>query len=187
MNNPFSLRTEEMKLEIIKDMKTLELFFKEKIGLDTYLIYGTLLGAVREHDFIPHDADIDIAYLSKCKTKDGVKFQRIEIKKILKDCNMLDCDNTVGIKINCGNNGFDIWTSWIENDKYFILPRGNVCDTDIIFPLKPYIFRNEEFLIPNNSELLMDLLYRDWKNTILKEENYNKPYPLDFSLKRITK
>jgi phosphorylcholine metabolism protein LicD len=68
MNDPFSLRTEEMKTEIIKDMKTLELFFKEQLDLDTYLIYGTLLGAIREHDFIPHDTDIDIGYISNCGT-----------------------------------------------------------------------------------------------------------------------
>lgn len=32
----------------------------DKAGLKFGLAYGTLLGAIREHDFIPHDEDIDL-------------------------------------------------------------------------------------------------------------------------------
>ena len=36
----------------------------EKCGLDAYLMYGCLLGAVRDGDMIGHDSDADVAYLS---------------------------------------------------------------------------------------------------------------------------
>ena len=37
----------------------------EDCGLDTYLMYGCLLGAVRNGHMIGHDSDADVAYLSK--------------------------------------------------------------------------------------------------------------------------
>lgn len=38
---------------------------RDEFGYDTFLCYGTLLGAVREGDFIGHDLDFDAAYVSK--------------------------------------------------------------------------------------------------------------------------
>jgi SAM-dependent methyltransferase len=37
---------------------------KERTGLDAFVIYGTLLGLVREGQFIGHDIDLDAAYIS---------------------------------------------------------------------------------------------------------------------------
>src|SRR5699024_9419136 len=40
---------------------------KNATGYDAFIFYGTLLGQVRENDFIGHDDDFDAAYLSKAK------------------------------------------------------------------------------------------------------------------------
>lgn len=38
----------------------------ETAGLRPFLAYGTLLGAVRDQDFIGHDSDADLGYVSNC-------------------------------------------------------------------------------------------------------------------------
>ncbi len=50
---------------VTRTIKKLEGTFKTEFDLDIYLTWGTLLGAVREGDFIAFDTDVDIAYLSE--------------------------------------------------------------------------------------------------------------------------
>ena len=49
-----------------------ERLFKEEFGLVLRVAYGTLLGAIREGDFIDNDTDIDMTYLSTFKKKNQV-------------------------------------------------------------------------------------------------------------------
>ena len=37
----------------------------EEAGVRPFLAYGTLLGAVRQGDFIGHDSDADLGYVSE--------------------------------------------------------------------------------------------------------------------------
>ena len=51
-----------------KNLISLKRIFDDA-GIDFLLIAGTLLGAVREHDFITHDEDIDLAFLYENKQR----------------------------------------------------------------------------------------------------------------------
>jgi len=152
-------------------MNYLTSFIKNKFNLDTYLVYGPLLGMIRERNFIEHDNDVDFAYMSKqTNIKDVLQeFQGIAI--MLKNYDILS-------KI-CGNghlhvwspnkrNKFDLWTSYISEDKYYLIPLidGNV-QSSIILPLKEAIFKEQNFLIPNQPELFLDAIYNNWKTPIL--------------------
>jgi len=56
----------------------------EHHGYDAVLIYGTLLGAVRENGYIGHDVDFDAAYLSSLHDPDEVinEFERVALTLI---------------------------------------------------------------------------------------------------------
>ena len=66
------------------------------LGIKYWLQYGTLLGYHREHDFIPHDDDIDMgAFLAdqpiimKALTEAG--FERVRHYHVIKDGGMEEC------------------------------------------------------------------------------------------------
>jgi len=174
----FKDRTEELKNQHIGDITDLISFFKTKFNLKLHIHYGTLLGAIREHNFIAHDKDIDLVYISNCGTKATVKTELNTIVKVLKQEQMLIKDfNNRGqmhVKVPNGSLVVDIFTSWIENNRYNLIPFGDICSKDIIYPFKTCLLRNGYLEVPNQSNILLNILYKDWRNPISKDQNYLK-------------
>lgn len=175
----FSDRNEDLKNQHIKDILDLIEFFKDVFNLKLYIGYGTLLGAIREHDFITHDKDIDLVYISAYESKEQIKRELLfKIAEILKQYNMLvkDFNNRGQLHVRVPNGSLvvDIFTSWISNNMYNLVPFGELCSKDIIYPFKSCLLRNAYFEIPNQSEVLLNILYKDWMNSIPKNENYLK-------------
>lgn len=170
---PFSQMSEDNKISLIQEMKAIELFFKKIFNLELYLIFGTLLGAIREKDFIPHDYDVDLAYISKFNTLDE---SIIEFKSL---CDIL-IEKKLFIKskgfrqIHCASLNrkfkFDIWRSYKNiNSQMCLAPINFKIDSNIILPLKSYSFYNTLFNVPNNPEELMNLLYKNWQTPIITD------------------
>ena len=177
---PFNSRTDKLISKNLQDMIDIEKLFFRNFNLELYLIYGTLLGAIRNNNFIPDDNDIDFAYISKFHTEEEVKKEVTEMAWVLRH---------QGLLVKCHKNGgqlrvsspdkktvVDIWTSWIENDEYHIIPRRKIGNKNDIFPLIKKELKGYNFNIPNNSEKILDSLYINWKTSLPKKSNYNKSY-----------
>ena len=65
--HPLFLGIKRINKEIATENLLLLKDFLETRGMSFGLIAGTLLGAVREHDFISHDEDIDLSFLEEQK------------------------------------------------------------------------------------------------------------------------
>jgi hypothetical protein len=58
---------------------------KEAKGYDPFFIYGSLLGAVRDNNFIGHDFDFDCAYVSSLRRGEDVAREAAEVARVLVD------------------------------------------------------------------------------------------------------
>lgn len=150
----------------------------DEAGERFWLAFGTLLGAVREHNFIAHDLDIDVGVfaetnflrLDECLAKRGfIKIRQIDIYS--------QHHETEGYEMTYGKNNvtIDIFLFYKSNIKenhlythaffggdrsgnYVIFP--NVLRIEFPFDkLRDYRFLNHKVLIPNDYEAFLKAHY----------------------------
>lgn len=184
-NKYFYQYTESQKIKLVQEMKETQKFFKNNLNLDLYPVYGTLLGMIRDKDFIGHDTDIDMAYLSKYHTEKEVLAEFHTICNFLKKHNILiwKCKPASHIHIYSPSHylRFDLWISWIGTDgKYYLvwMIDGELNKEDIL-PFNTIEFKGQKFLLISQPKKYLDFLYKDWQNPIAGgENNWNKRKPI---------
>ncbi|MHA2012752.1 MAG: glycosyltransferase [Candidatus Helarchaeota archaeon] len=149
-------------------------------NIEYWLDKGTLLGAIRENNFLNHDTiDIDIGLNQKDYWKvrklvdihNTLKYKRIwrtEIALYENDSVHIDLffytekENKMCTSVFLGNKvmgGINI-----ESEMQYV--------KNHIYPLKSINFLNHSVLIPNNPEQYLKNHYGDWK---IKDVNWNHP------------
>ncbi len=164
-------------------------WFTMTFDLPIYLIYGTLLGSIRESYLIDSDNDIDLAYLSKYNTFSEVFKEMLSINMICQNLDLiLSFGQGSGLPRFCGHShiyneektySFDVWTSWIdEKGRYNFYSMGKRLNKNILRPFKVSKLGDKSFLVPNQSEELLTYLYSDdWKTPMNRKSYY---YRKDF-------
>lgn len=167
---PIYRGVKQINKEIAADNLALLKEIFDQNGVEFMLYAGTLLGAVRDHDFITHDEDIDLAFEAKDKTK------VFDLLPLLIQ------------------NGFDVarydrrdLLSVIRNgeytDFYFFSPysddvsicSGVLCMTEFLMDKTSFMFKGKEYLVPKNTEGYLLFEYgKNWK-TPIKWNNYEMP------------
>lgn len=147
-----------------------EHLFETEFGLPVYLTWGTLLGAVRERDFIGHDTDIDLAYLSRAETDFEIVEENETIVRVLRDHGLTVQRHTKGqLHVNVAGDeraallpayNFDVWTSWIRDDRYYHYPdiKGDIAASAVV-PLLRGTFRGERLLMPAAADSVLRCFY----------------------------
>jgi len=182
MNN-FKDITMETKLKYIQEIKNYEKILNS-LGYIMCLTGGTMLGAIREGEFIDHDNDIDLAVIMKGtnivevgKEKDYIvghleklgyeliKNTRSQFKPYLK---------VPGICL-------DTFTYYFgTNDKAYFYPYNGCFDKNDILPLITVKLYDIEFLALGNYDKIFTVLYDNWrvpqnKKTMLERKLHKGP------------
>jgi hypothetical protein len=176
-NYDFANYTEERKDELVKGIIFMQDFFKKEFDLNLYVDFGTLLGAIRDKDFIPYDTDIDMTYLSKYSVKEDINKRADHIYSVIEKNGLLLYDfrkrtvnphsGQVHVSLPQFNMIVDITTGWIDPyGDYYVFPYGKIGKREDVLPIKKVAFRKELVNVPNNSEKLLEFLYNDWRKPI---------------------
>jgi len=155
-----------------KAKENLLLFNKiaKKNNLKFVLCYGTLLGAIREHDFIDHDEDIDLFILDN--QKDIFLCMLFELKD--EGFELARYDRRGGLASLIRNNEYlDIYI-FRPLSKELWESLGDPMPAKYILDLKEYDFQGENFWGARDSEEMMLFFYgKNW-NIPTQSFNFNK-------------
>jgi len=164
------------------EMKDIEHYFKKELDLDVYPVYGTLLGMLREKDFIGHDTDVDMAYMSKFHKEKDVLDEFNRICKFLEEKKLLFYRIKTASHLHVWSPSkhlrIDLWISWIGEDENYYLAwtiDGEFKKEDIL-PFKIVEFKGLNFPLINNYEKYLKFMYNDWQNP--KSENWAARKPV---------
>ena len=173
--------SEPEKNVLAKEMKDIENYFKTNLDLNIYPVYGTLLGIIRDKDFIGWDTDIDVAYLSKYNTKEEVKDEFNKICKFLEEKKLLlyRIKTMSHLHVWSPNKHLkiDLWISWIDesNNYHIVWTVGGDLPKSMILPFKTVEFKNQNLCQMNNPEQFLNEHYGNWKIPVGGDaEQWNK-------------
>ena len=135
-------------------------------GYECFLIYGSLLGAVRERGFIGHDFDLDAAYLSRHQAPTDVAAELVEIASALMSRGFhIDCHLTsLHIRDDlAGTERIDLFHLYFDREGKLRFPWG-------VAGTQPFVrsqwtgiietkFARTVALVPEQAEELVETIY----------------------------
>lgn len=175
----------QITFEQAKDVLfTMKQLLEEKC-IRFWLIYGTLLGAIREKSFISHDFDVDIqtndldnlVKIIPWLDKHGMKLIRVDPGRVY-----TFSQGGVYIDVYIARRApfpFNLWCYWLN---------GNIVPKKYITPLRQIVFLGGTFFIPGNAEDLLAFFYgKTWKTPIPGVHGRYDIYPVYFYRKYLKK
>jgi hypothetical protein len=142
-------------------------YFENHFGKRPFFIAGSLLGLIRENNFLPFDDDMDVGYFSTFRRPESVRDEMFEMLKLM----IGD-----GLEVRIGHNGgfykvgspdadFDVFPSWHYKGRVW-MPQSQSMPSDatLMHPPRPVDFLGTHVFVPNRPEDYLALHYgEDWR------------------------
>ena len=141
----------------------------EELGYDWFINSGTLLGAIRDGNFIPHDDDVDLAVILPGDNIEAVARSWCALREEVQDRGMLvpwgDKNRyQIHFKVKA-KFGLGIFPCWIIDERVFIWPHtyGEIGEKDLL-PLSQFSIGAVTVKVPAMPEKVLELNYGpDWR------------------------
>ncbi|RYU14112.1 class I SAM-dependent methyltransferase [Nocardioides iriomotensis] len=159
---------------------------RDEAGLEAFLAFGCLLGAVRDGRMIGHDADADIAYLSRHDHPLDVIRENRRACRVMQDLGhrvvrMSDADFKIWVPLPDGRRcGVDVFAGYHLGGAFHLLPtvRGEVRREDLL-PTGTVRLEGREVVAPARPEVLLAATYGESWRTPDPSFRFTQPADLD--------
>ena len=171
LTRPLSQQEPEIVHELLDVCSQMLEVLQERAGVAAFVVYGTLLGAVRDQRLIKHDNDVDLAYLSQLPYPVDVAREGLKIERILREAGW-EVRRGSGARLNVrvklsdrSLRGIDVFTAhWVDGVLYMPSDTGFRLPQDTILPLGEVDLHGHPMPAPNQPELLLAATYGPgWK------------------------
>jgi len=140
-------------------------------GVAAFPAYGTLLGAVREQDFIGHDSDVDLGYVSRHTHPLDVIRESFRLQSDLRERGFaVDRYSAAAFKVDVveadgGVRGLDVFGGYfLDGHLYLMGEIGTPFEEEWIFPLGTCTLAGRTLPAPARPEKLLEATYGPgWK------------------------
>ena len=161
----FDHRSDAYKQGLLEGAAELVALFKDRFALDLFVCYGVLLGFTRAGDFIGHDDDLDLAYISAAVTRQEVRRESEQIVEALVGLGFEAKLSSYGqyrlIRRHKGKRlKFEIFVGWSEEERtrlYFALDEGVA--PDLFLPVGVRDFHGVNLPVPHQPEAVLAAIY----------------------------
>ncbi|WP_444939902.1 hypothetical protein ACJJI3_12330 [Microbulbifer sp. ZKSA004] len=134
----------------------------ESSGLRLSLIYGTLLGCIRDGDIISHDGDADFMYLSESTEVEGVKS---ELLSIVESLVLGGIDVQIVLKGGffrpvVNGMAIDVFPGWLNSDRLWMHNTTSIeMSESELKPFRTVDFIGHKFFMPNEPKKFIERKY----------------------------
>jgi SAM-dependent methyltransferase len=171
LQHDFSAMPGSARLEVMDALERVLEDLTGPCGLDVYLMYGCLLGAVRDGHLIGHDSDVDLAYLSRHHHPfDIIRECRTAMRRMRERgwavVRMSDANFKVWAPLSTGGRcGIDVFGSFHIGERFMVTGSlTGTLDRSALVPFGTVTLEGREVVAPARPEEVLEFTYGpDWR------------------------
>ncbi|MFT4264836.1 MAG: class I SAM-dependent methyltransferase [Nocardioides sp.] len=172
LTRAFEETSDDVKSELLDATETVLRELRERCGVDAYLCYGALLGAVRQGTMLGHDSDVDLCYYSHHTTPADIIAESYRIQRALRELDWTVLRMSAGdIKViwplSDGQVAhIDIFSAFTINGTFYQFGnRNGLFDVEAdLLPLGTITLEGRELPAPKRPEGMLAFIYGEgWR------------------------
>ncbi|MFT4085493.1 MAG: class I SAM-dependent methyltransferase [Nocardioides sp.] len=161
----------EIRAEILRGTQRALRDLREHAGVEAYLNYGALLGAVREDRMLAHDSDTDLCYLSRHTSPADIITESYAVERVMRRrgwrlLRMSGGDVKLLLPLSDGRLcHIDVFVAFyvadgVGGERFFQLGnRSGRLPRDVITPVATRSLHGVEFVVPARPEAMLAFVY----------------------------
>lgn len=155
----------------------------KNFNAQAFLCYGTLLGAVREGDFLAHDDDVDLLYFDGASSYEEAKKKKEELIHKFKENGYSVWDTGENFNVSICGAEIDLFFSWLSEGRLHLMMEKfqfRSIDARLVLPASTVKLCERYFPAPANPQGFLQERYGEgWRKP---DPYYEWPWPVSRKL-----